>query len=436
MAGRRWQPANPAALEQVIATAASVRDVAERLKCDPGTLRRYCREHNIDLTELARRGTLRAARMTSTVAGSPVGDIDQAVAERIERDTVLDRLRAERDEYKRLYDEAVRRIRDEEDLARTLAKASVRPLPSPKLPPRGKASDRRPAREAVLLLSDWQLGQVVRENDTGGLNTYDWPTAGRRLRRWLDAAVGNIINMRNAYAVDRVVLAMLGDMVEGHDVFSGQAYSLDKDAALQALDGSALFADAISELITRLWPVTIDIYCVPGNHGKPGGRRSGNMPTTLSFDHLFYEILKLRLANAPVREWGIEPCGRLLFMSAGTPVLMTHGDEVRGWGGFPYYGLDKAHGRLLQELDTVFHVWLLGHWHAAAVLPSGRGMRLVNGNAVGANRLTTAAVLGATAPTQSLMYLSRDLGVAELALLYLDQEQATVKPRIYAAEAL
>jgi len=200
---------------------------------------------------------------------------------------------------------------------------------------------------------------------------------------------------------------------------------------VQALDGSALFADAIAELAERLWPVTLDIYAVPGNHGRPGGRKAGNLPPTLSFDYLFYEILRLRLANAPIREWGIEASGRLLFMAAGTPVLLTHGDEVRGWGGWPYYGLDKAHGRLLQELETIFHVWLLGHWHASAALPAGRGMRIVNGCAVGANRLTTTAVLGASAPMQTLLYTSPDYPVAELALLYLDPEQASVRPHIY-----
>jgi len=427
MPAHRWERPEEE-VRAAIADSGTVIEAARKLGTRDATLRIYCQRHGIDLEPLARHGM---RWRTGQLLNKPPED----AGERIEQDTAISRANAERDEYKRLYDEAVRRIRDEEDLARILAAQSVHPLAALKLPPRRRPSRRMPAREAVLLLSDWQLGQVVRDSDTGGLNTYDWPTAERRLRRWLDAAVGSILNVRNAYTVNRVVLAMLGDMVEGHDVFSGQPYSLDKDAALQALDGSALFAEAILELTERLWPVTIDIYAVPGNHGHPGGRRGGNMPTTLSFDHLFYEILKLRLANAPIREWGIEPSGRLLFMCAGTPVLVTHGDEVRGWGGFPYYGLDKAHGRLLQELDTIFHVWLLGHWHAAATLPSGRGMRVVNGNAVGANRLTTAAVLGATAPTQNLVYLSRDLGLAELALLYLDPEQAAVRPRIYGGEA-
>ena len=422
MAAPRWAPADADAARRIIAESSSILEAARRLGCHDNTLRKWAREQGIDLSELAAQGL----RIRTAIPE------DETPDERIERDAAIDRLKSERDEYRRLYQEAVRRVREQDDMVQAIAAAGVRPSPPPKLPkPEPRSRSKAPAREAILLLSDWHLGQAVNAVDTGGLNTYSWETATRRLRRWLDAAVGSIENTRDAYRVDRIVLAMLGDMIEGHDIFTGQAFSLDKDAAVQALDGSALFADAIAELAERLWPVTLDIYAVPGNHGRPGGRKAGNLPPTLSFDYLFYEILRLRLANAPIREWGIEASGRLLFMAAGTPVLLTHGDEVRGWGGWPYYGLDKAHGRLLQELETIFHVWLLGHWHASAALPAGRGMRIVNGCAVGANRLTTTAVLGASAPMQTLLYTSPDYPVAELALLYLDPEQASVRPHIY-----
>ncbi|MCJ7796838.1 MAG: hypothetical protein MUQ56_08745, partial [Thermoleophilia bacterium] len=126
--------------------------------------------------------------------------------------------------------------------------------------------------------------------------------------------------------------------------------------------------------------------------------------------------------------------GRLLFEAAGHVCLMTHGNEVRGWGGFPYYGLDKAHAKLVLDLETLFTYWLLGHWHADATLPAGRGKRLVNGNAVGANQLTTAAVLGASAPLQTLAYFSREHGLAETAYLYLAPEEHRV-PTVYGATA-
>jgi len=419
----RWAP-DPEVYRAAREVATSVLDLARRLGVNPQTLRRWARDTGEDLSELVASHTRRPP--------------DLEPAEALDRDLELKSARERGEYWRRQYEQALGRIRQQDEIAATLAERYADPLPAPAFssrPAKPAKGKRLPKREAILQLSDWQLGQLVRDVATGGTNEYSWAIAEKRLERWLDAAIGEIENKRQAYDVWRVVLAISGDMVEGHDVFSGQPWSLDRDAAVQAIDGSSIFAAAISELVRALGAKTVvDVYLVPGNHGKPGGRKGGATPPTFSFDVLLYEFLRLRLANHPLHEWGHEPAGRLLFMAAGVPVLMTHGDEVRGWGGFPYYGLDKAQGRLLQELDTIFHVWLLSHWHQAAVLPSGRGQRIVNGNAVGPNRLTTAAVLGATTPSQNLIYMSRDFGVSEIAFLQLAPGEIR-RPRLYGEHA-
>lgn len=428
--GKAWEP-DPGELESALRDARHVTDAATLLGVHVNTFRNYCRRAGVDLSELAAKGT----RIRAGSGGAAIAE-ELTPEALLERDTELLAAKRREGHYKRQYHEAIKRIRSEAEISAALAERYADPMPAPSVrAPRKRAKgDRLPRREAILQLSDWQLGQLVREEDTGGVNEFSWEIAERRLERWLDAAIGSIENARRAYDVWRIVLAISGDMVEGHDIFTGQPWSLDRHAAVQAMDGAALFASAISRLYAELAPATFDVYLVPGNHGKPGGRAGGATPPTFSFDVLLYEFLRLRLREHAWSEWGSEPCGRLLFMAAGVPVLMTHGDEVRGWGGFPYYGLDKAQGRLLQELDTIFHVWLLSHWHQAAVLPSGRGQRIVNGNAVGANRLTTAAVLGATVPSQNLVYMSREYGVAEVAFLALAPGEIR-RPRLYGDHA-
>lgn len=423
MPAHPWELPDEQTLAAALASATSVKDLAQRLGCAEDTLRKYAGRLGVDLAKVRGRG------------GIPARERNLSPEEELEENLEVARLKAERDHWKRQYGAALNEIQGQREIARSLAERFATPLPAPRII---RSAPRRsgplPKREAILQLSDWQLGQLVRNDDTGGVNEYDWATAEHRLQRWLDAAIGNIENARRAYDVWRIVLAISGDMVEGHDIFSGQPWSLEKDAAVQAVDGARMFATALDQLIRNLAPATFDFYLVPGNHGKPGGRRAGATPTTFSFDVILYEFLRLHLKDHPISEWGMEPAGRLLFMCAGVPVLMTHGDEVRGWGGFPLYGLDKAQGRLLQELDTIFHVWLLSHWHQAAILPSGAGHRIVNGNAVGPNRLTTAAVLGGTLPTQNLVYMSRDFGVGEVAFLALAPGEIR-KPRIYGEHA-
>lgn len=421
----KWTPPDDATIADALARSRTIRELADALGCSPTTVYKYADQMGIDLGPLAARGG--RPRRPEPPELSP----EEVLEENLE----VTKLKAERDHLNRQYQTALKQIQGQREIAAALAARYADPLPRPAIQVRPRRQGGSlPKREAILQISDWQLGQLVTADDTGGVNEYTWEIAEKRLERWLDAAIGEIENKRRAYDVWRVVLAISGDMVEGHDIFSGQPWSLENDAATQAMDGARMFAEALSLLMRELSPAVFDFYLVPGNHGKPGGRKAGATPTTFSFDVILYEFLKLHLKDHPVHEWGHEPAGRLLFMCAGVPILMTHGDEVRGWGGFPYYGIDKAQGRLLQEIDTIFHVWLLSHWHQAAILPSGAGHRIVNGNAVGPNRLTTAAVLGGTLPTQNLIYMSRDFGVGEVAFLALAPGEIR-KPKIYGGHA-
>jgi hypothetical protein len=406
MATPRWQPASREALEEVLAQADSVLEASAVLGICDNTLRRYCRERGIDLSPTRGTGGSRPPQL--------------APEERIARDTEMERVKEERTYYHSLYEEALTQIRSQEDLVAGLAEQFANPRPAPRFTNvKRKANGKRPEREVVLQISDWQMGELVRPEDVGGVNEYSWSVFEHRLERWARAVISSICNQQQAYHVRRGVVCMLGDMVEGHDVYNGQAWHLDKDAAMQALDGATAWAAALAAVIEATPEIAWHVYCVPGNHGKPGGRKGGAVPATFSFDYLFYRLLEKDLANYKVAEFAIEPAGRLLFWSAGHVFLAIHGNEVRAWGGFPAYGLDKADARLSKELDQAFAYLLCGHWHQAAMMPSGRGARIINGSAVGANQLTQAAVLGATLPTQNMLWISQEYGLAELGLIHL-----------------
>jgi hypothetical protein len=425
VAAPRWKPeGGPEAVVAAIAEATSLGQLLGRLGVADRTLRRYCAEQGIDLSP------------ASTKPGrSQIPETEEDPAERIPEDTALVRVSAERDHYKRMYNEAITQIASQEDICKSVS-AGFQPRPRPVFRRRKPPATKLPKREAVLLLSDWQLGELVHEIETGGVNAYSWAVAEQRARRLVDAVVGNLENQMRAYRITRLVIALIGDMVEGHDIFNGQPWSLEKDAAMQAVDGADLLASVLTAIIEPFLPggLTVDVYAVPGNHGKPGGRKAGALPVTFSFDLLLYELLKRQLTNWPIREFAVEPAGRLLFTAAEQICLMTHGNEVRGWGGFPFYGLDKTHAKLTMELETLFSFWLLGHWHQAATLPAGRGMRVVNGTMVGANQLTQAAVMTTSAPSQTLLYMSHEYGLAETAYLVLEPGQRRT-PTIYGRAA-
>ena len=411
---------DPEVLAAAYAASKSARNLAKRL--------------GIAHAETARRVARDAGYDVPAPHWQPrkVESAQEQPADRVAGDAALSRVTGELANVKRLYTEALGQIASLEDIAASVADRCAAPRPAPEFTRARKTGGKLPTRTAVLILSDWQLGELVHDIETGGVNAYSWAVAEKRCARLVDACIGNLENQMRAYRIDRLVIALLGDIVEGHDIFNGQPWSLEKDAAMQAVDGADLMASVLTAIVEPFLPhgITVDVYAVPGNHGKPGGRKAGQTPVTFSFDLLLYEMLRRQLVNWPVHEFAVEPAGRLLFTAADQVCLMTHGNEVRGWGGFPFYGLDKTHARLTMELETLFTFWLLGHWHSAATLPAGRGMRIVNGTMVGANQLTQAAVLTTSAPSQTMLYMSREYGLAEVAYLVLEPGERR-SPTIY-----
>ena len=419
MAAPRWQP-DPDEFRKAWEEASSLNELCVLLNISLGTLYRYARSTGLNLAPKKNAGV--------RVKSKPVEVETDAVQE-----TAHDReVRRLKDSIKLLtskYEAAVKASVGNEDLINVIRDECCVPRELVRLAPRPKRVGRLPKREVVMQLSDWQLGELVIPDESGG-NTYDHEVFQVRLDRWQDAVIGSVRNQQRAYAIESASIVMCGDMVEGHDIYSGQPWALSMDAGRQVVEGGDWFAAAIESVVTSLPDVEFSVYCVSGNHGKPGGRKAGHMPPTLNFDWMLYKWIERACSNLPLSEFAIEPGGRLLFYQAGHVFLTTHGDEVRGWGGFPHYGLDKAHGRLVVDLETVFKYWLLGHWHQAAVLPAGRGARIVNGNAVGPNQLSQAAVLGSATPCQNLLFVSEDFGLAEIAHIHLAPNEF-VKPHIH-----
>ena len=110
---------------------------------------------------------------------------------------------------------------------------------------------------------------------------------------------------------------------------------------------------------------------------------------------IVYKLLEERLANHPIKNFVIEGAGNYIFDIAGNLFGMVHGDEVKGWGGLPFYGLTRQDARNIRTLNVIPHV-LLGHHHQPASIPIGYGEYLMSGNWVGANNLS--GVVGSNTP--------------------------------------
>ena len=124
-----------------------------------------------------------------------------------------------------------------------------------------------------MLLSDLQIGKLGAGYDTG--------VAQRRLKEYGEAAVFQIKQKADAgYRVERIVLALLGDIIESSKKHANSAKATDTDTAEQIHDSIVGIMEYIIDPLASLG-IPFEINCIAGNHDwddhgieqwKPGRR--------------------------------------------------------------------------------------------------------------------------------------------------------------------
>lgn len=329
-------------------------------------------------------------------------------------------MRALRAENRRL----TQKLLDQENFFDRIVAASTEPLPRPNLKVR-RGARKRPERFVLLPIFDCQYGQRVVPDDTvGGIGGFDSSVFAERLATYVEKVSALMESYSAGHDIKGLVFALGGDMVEGDEIFKGQEWHLEMDPAEQVLqirDHLAYAIDALMGAAASLGVSQASVLCVPGNHGRVGGKKGGARPRSYSWDVLVYKLLKERLANHPLKNFVIEKAGNCTFEVAGNLFGMIHGDEVKGWGGIPFYGLTRHDAKMIRTLNVIPDYVLLGHHHQPAAIPIGYGEHLMSGNWVGANNLS--GVVGSNTPSQSAFFVSREHGVCDRSMLYLDEKR-------------
>lgn len=285
--------------------------------------------------------------------------------------------------------------------------------------------------DAILIISDSQLGMLIRAQEMGGMNFYskeqfliefDMFEKGLWALMKLESKIKKF---------GKLWIIYLGDMVEGHDIFSGQPYNLDLNAAEACVFGANRFSQ-FEIKCTSLPFKKIETIEITGNHGTPGGRKAGAVPITLNFDWLFYNLKHYMTENYTLKQEDrtqvpithfVSRTWFQLFAVQQWLCLAIHGDEIRSYMSTPYYGIDRAFSAYLQLMDKVFHYMFLAHHHAGATLPAGRGEKIINGAWCGPGNLTKK-IRQAAMPMQWLLWIHPRKGITSRYPVYLTDRMA------------
>jgi len=274
----------------------------------------------------------------------------------------------------------------------------------------------------VLELSDFHYGQLVKAVEVGGLSEYSPEIARQRL-----SLLGEKIIRILEYHPNRpkeLVIALLGDIVDGSILRGNQQSNIEFGVCFQVIEVVELIADFVV-MLSAHFP-EIRVYGVYGNHARltPNPKDS---PPQENFDLLSYHFIKQRLKGLKGISLEYTEAQHMIVEINKINFWLEHGDTVRGWAGYPYYGADRQKNNI-QSILGLFKenakYMLMGHHHRFGCFND----ILANGSFVGGDLYSIGRLRRMGIPEQVLFGVNDKYGVVWVRPIQLSEPcKASIK---------
>lgn len=273
----------------------------------------------------------------------------------------------------------------------------------------------------VFDVSDMQIGELIRAEETGGLETYTFDVLLKRMGRW-EERTHLIVNevLRRSIPIHNGGMILGGDIGEGENIYPSQQAHVELLLNEQVLKSIL----AVARMIQFGAGMFDDFYvwAVAGNHFKVA-------PTTLDLDLHVYAMIRALLTKQENIHWSIAPNNFNLFQigpgqfkhcsdHAPRHQLAIHGNNLRSMLGTPNYAADKAFARYSTMLNIVLdHLWIHHHhrlhvgqnWSINGAFPSG-------------NDFSIDKMQGCDRPGQLMATMHQEQGWTSWRTIHLDDE--------------
>lgn len=274
-------------------------------------------------------------------------------------------------------------------------------VPSPKRDRRKKVGE-----VAVAVISDLQLAKVT--------PTYNSDICARRIEEYGDRLLKLAAVQRADHPVDELRVWLLGDIVEGEEIFAGQAHQIDSSLYAQVgKTGPEIICNFIRKM-SAFFP-RVKVTAVIGNHGSVGGRARRQYSPETNMDRLLYTICRY-LTESDRVEWVVpDGPGERNWYAVETigsrSWLLCHGDQFR-WGVKSPSCEQKILGWATGAIPEHFDEVVCGHWHNMnwMSLKGGNLTLRVNGSTESYNTYAQEHVGSMATPMQWAFFVHPERG--------------------------
>lgn len=280
-------------------------------------------------------------------------------------------------ELKKLLEDRGKHAEMFADLKRAIP--ALEPYPRAAITP---SKDSKTKVAAVVKASDWQIGEVIRAEETEGFGKFNFALAEKRvfhlaqkLLDWTD------MHRRAGFEIPELHVFSEADLVSGNIHYELEVTN-EFPAPIAAQKAGYLMAEFVGRLAPHfkkvmLWEINAD------NHGRFTRKNQAKQGALNNWSRVAHAFANNRLedhANVfPVMGEGT----KLLADVMGKKFLLSHGHHIMGVAGIPFYGMARDKAReATKRMNTnkKFDYISMGHWHVPAIID---GNILINGNLPG-----------------------------------------------------
>lgn len=267
---------------------------------------------------------------------------------------------------------------------------------------------------AVAVLADWQLGKRTAD--------YNSEICHERMVRYAHEVVRLTDVFRNIAPITELRVWILGDIVEGEDIFPGQTHEVDSSLYTQvAVNGPAIFRDIFSIWLEEF--ETIRGICVRGNHG--GISRRGVFNPETNMDRMLYKILEWMYIDDDRISFTIpdgygEKSWYAIDAIGNYSTLLLHGDQ------FPPPGSQYGYYKLVMGwkdcgIPEPFRDVAAGHYHQNVKMTLGSTILRIAPSPESFNTFAQEKLGVMGRPAQNMMFVDPRAGdVLSEHTIYLD----------------
>lgn len=242
---------------------------------------------------------------------------------------------------------------------------------------------------AMAHFTDWHHGANQQPMEIEGINEYSPAICEKRIMTALKKILDWTELHRTNYKIPEIVIPVTGDLISG-DIHPELVRTNEWPAPQNAIETGTLLAKAISFLAPHYERVVVQ-FLVADNHSRLVKKPQSKEEGLNSYNYVVGCYAKKALERIENVEFNIYPMIEKIISVRGRQYLITHGHSVRGWGGIPWYGLERklsqestARMSLIMEDITRakalgFHKILFGHFHTAINLGLYMGGPAISG---------------------------------------------------------